>query len=80
VGRLILFHLPDASDVLRHHVGGLTADGLMLMIDFDVGSVRSEPSVPFFDAARDWAIKRSDRPKRIRSLALSLGCCCATLV
>ena len=57
VGRLILFHLPDASDVLRHHVGGLTADGLMLMIDFDVGSVRSEPYVPLFDAARDWVIK-----------------------
>lgn len=57
VGRLILFHLPDASDVLRHHVGGLTAGGLMLMIDFDVGSVRSEPSVPLFDAARDWVIK-----------------------
>jgi cyclopropane fatty-acyl-phospholipid synthase-like methyltransferase len=57
VGRLILFHLPDASDVLRHHVGGLTADGLMLMIDFDVGSVRSEPSVPLFDAVRDWVIR-----------------------
>ena len=57
VGRLILFHLPDAAVVLQHHVGGLTADGLMLMIDFDVGSVRSEPSVPLFDAARDWVIK-----------------------
>ncbi|MBV9681454.1 MAG: hypothetical protein JO046_06660 [Solirubrobacterales bacterium] len=28
----------------------------MLMIDFDVGSVRSEPPVPLFNAVRDWVI------------------------
>ena len=57
VGRLILFHLPDPAEVLRHHVGSLADDGLMLMIDFDVGSARSEPPVPLFNAARDWAIE-----------------------
>jgi ubiquinone/menaquinone biosynthesis C-methylase UbiE len=57
VGRLILFHLPDAVEVLGHHIGGLAEDGLMLMIDFDVGSVRSEPPAPLFNAARDWAIQ-----------------------
>lgn len=57
VGRLIVFHLPDAIDVLRYHVAGLTEDGLMLMIDFDVGSARSEPSVPLFNSARDWVIE-----------------------
>jgi trans-aconitate methyltransferase len=36
VGRLILFHLPDAVEVLRHHVGALTDNGLVLVIDFDV--------------------------------------------
>jgi SAM-dependent methyltransferase len=56
VGRLILFHLPDPVAVLRHHLSGLAEDGLMLMIDFDVGSVRSEPPVPLFNAARDWVI------------------------
>ena len=43
--------------MLRHHVGGLADDGLMLMIDFDVGSARSEPPVALFNAARDWAIE-----------------------
>jgi SAM-dependent methyltransferase len=57
VGRLILFHLPDPVEVLSHHIGGLADDGLMLMIDFDVGSARSEPPVPLFNAARDWAIE-----------------------
>jgi SAM-dependent methyltransferase len=41
VGRLILFHLPHAVEVIRHHVEGLDEGGLMLMIDFDVGSTRS---------------------------------------
>jgi len=57
VGRLILFHLPDAVEVLRHHIGGLDEGGLMLMIDFDVGSTRSEPPVPLFNAARGWVIE-----------------------
>jgi SAM-dependent methyltransferase len=57
VGRLILFHLPDAVQVLRHHVGGLRDPGLMVMIDFDVGSARSEPSLPLFEAARGWVIE-----------------------
>ncbi|MBV9799094.1 MAG: methyltransferase domain-containing protein [Solirubrobacterales bacterium] len=57
VGRLILFHLREPVEVLRHHTGALTDDGLMLMIDFDVGSARSEPPVPLFDTARDWVIQ-----------------------
>lgn len=56
VGRLILFHLSDPVEVLLHHVSALAEDGLMLMIDFDVGSARSEPAVPLFNTARDWAI------------------------
>jgi SAM-dependent methyltransferase len=57
VGRLILFHLPDAVEVLRHHIGGLTDNGLVVMIDFDVGSARSEPPLPLFNAAGDWVRK-----------------------
>ena len=56
VGRLILFHLADPVEVLRHHLGGLADDGVMLMIDFDVGSARSEPPAPLFNTARDWVI------------------------
>jgi cyclopropane fatty-acyl-phospholipid synthase-like methyltransferase len=57
VGRLILFHLGDPVEVLRHHVSGLVDDGVMLVIDFDVGSARSEPPLPLFHAARDWVIR-----------------------
>jgi SAM-dependent methyltransferase len=54
VGRLILFHLPDPAEVLRHHLEGLADGGVMLMIDFDLGSARSEPPAPLFNAAWDW--------------------------
>jgi SAM-dependent methyltransferase len=56
VGRLILFHLPDPAEVLRHHLEGLADGGSMVMIDFDVGAARSEPPVPLFNAARDWVM------------------------
>ena len=61
VGRLILFHLRDPVEVLRHHLGGLADDGLMVMIDFDIGSARSEPSAPL-RRARDWLIPASGTP------------------
>ena len=73
VGRLIVFHLPDAIDVLRHHVAGLAEDGLMLMIDFDVGSARSEPSVPLFNAARDWVIDAFQRAGANPVIGTQLG-------
>lgn len=57
VGRLILFHLPDAVEVLRHHLVGLADNGVVLMIDFDVGSARSEPPVPLLNSARNWVIE-----------------------
>jgi SAM-dependent methyltransferase len=53
VGRLILFHLPDAIDVLAHHLGALRPGGLMLAIDFDGASIRAEPAVPLVTAIRD---------------------------
>ena len=56
VGRLILFHLRDPVEVLRHHLGALADDGVMVMIDFDIRSARSEPSAPLFDTARDWVM------------------------
>jgi 2-polyprenyl-3-methyl-5-hydroxy-6-metoxy-1,4-benzoquinol methylase len=39
VGRLILFHLQDAVEVLRHHIGGLAQDGLMLNVSTSVRPV-----------------------------------------
>jgi 2-polyprenyl-3-methyl-5-hydroxy-6-metoxy-1,4-benzoquinol methylase len=37
VGRLILFHLPDAVEVLRHHIDAVEPGGLVVAVDFDVG-------------------------------------------
>ncbi len=57
VGRLIWCYLPDPVGVLRHHVAGLTEHGLVLMIDQDCGSVRSEPPLPLLNTVRDWAVE-----------------------
>lgn len=54
VGRLILFHLPDREAVLRHHLDALTPDGgLVAMIDYDLGSVRTEPPLPLAQHCKD---------------------------
>jgi len=46
IGRLILFHLADPSAVLRHHLAALRPGGLVVALDYDVGSLRTEPPVP----------------------------------
>ena len=54
VGRLILFHLPDRLAVLEHHVAALRPGGLLVALDFDLGSTRAEPPVPFVAEALAW--------------------------
>jgi len=54
VERLVLFHLPDAVDVVRHHLGGLRPGGTFVAIDFDVGAARCEPPVPVISTALAW--------------------------
>lgn len=54
VGRLIFFHLPDRLAVLRHHVESLRPDGLVVALDFDLGSIRAEPAIPLVDEAVRW--------------------------
>lgn len=56
VGRLILFHLPDALAVLKHQLAALRPGGLLLALDFDLGSARAEPAVPLADEAMAWVI------------------------
>jgi SAM-dependent methyltransferase len=46
VGRLILFHLPDPVGVLRHHQKSVRAGGRVVMLDYDLGGLRAEPSNP----------------------------------
>jgi SAM-dependent methyltransferase len=47
VGRLILFHLPDPVGVLRHHLEAVRAGGRVVLLDYDLGGLRTEPHVPF---------------------------------
>jgi ubiquinone/menaquinone biosynthesis C-methylase UbiE len=54
VGRLILFHLAQPSDVVRHHLEHLRPGGLFLAIDFDLGGARAEPFVPLALDALQW--------------------------
>ncbi|QWZ07303.1 methyltransferase domain-containing protein [Nocardioides panacis] len=49
VGRLILFHLPDPVGVLRHHQQALRPGGRVVVLDYDIGGLRSEPGDPLTD-------------------------------
>ncbi len=54
VCRLLLFHLPDAVDVVRHHCGAsLRPGGRLVAMDYDLGGLRSEPPLPLFAQMRD---------------------------
>lgn len=54
VGRLILFHLPDAIEVLAHHLAALRQGGVVLAVDFDGGALRAEPPVQLVATIHDW--------------------------
>ncbi len=56
LGRLILFHLPDAVEVVRHHAGALLPGGRFIAIDFDIATARAEPPVPLVTATLEWII------------------------
>jgi SAM-dependent methyltransferase len=54
VARLLLFHLPDAGDVIRHHAGALRPGGLWVALDFDVGGARASPPVALVSTLLGW--------------------------
>jgi SAM-dependent methyltransferase len=54
--RLILFHLADPVAAVRHHMGHLRPDGVLVAVDFDLGGARTEPSVPLVDGLLAWLV------------------------
>lgn len=54
VARLLLFHLPDAADVVRHHLAALVPGGVFLALDFDLGTARAEPEIELVTRVRAW--------------------------
>jgi SAM-dependent methyltransferase len=54
VARLLLFHLPDAGDVVRHHAACLRPGGVWVALDFDVGAARAAPPVPLVSTLLGW--------------------------
>jgi SAM-dependent methyltransferase len=54
VERLLLFHLPDAVEVVRHHVEGLRPGGVFLAMDFDIGASRAEPALELVTTVLGW--------------------------
>ena len=54
VARLLLFHLPDREPVLRRQLDALRPGGTMMLVEFDIGAMRSEPAVEIVEAARGW--------------------------
>jgi ubiquinone/menaquinone biosynthesis C-methylase UbiE len=54
VCRLLLMHLPDAQDVLAHHVGNLRPGGLFVAVDYDMAGARTRPEVELFSDVLRW--------------------------
>src|SRR4051812_20142631 len=69
VMRLLLFHLPDAVDVLRHHLRALRPGGVMLAIDSDMGAARADPRVALVHTVLDWVERASAARGRTRASA-----------
>lgn len=54
VMRLLLFHLPDREAVLRRSLEALRPGGTMVLVEFDIGVMRTEPETPLVESVRVW--------------------------
>lgn len=75
VSRLLLFHLPDAVDVVRHHRANLKPGGLMVVLDCDNGAARAEPGIELVRKVNDWieaAFRAADAQPRIGARLIPL--------
>lgn len=57
VERLVLFHMADPAQVVRHHLQNLRDGGSFVAIDFDIGAARSEPNVQLAEDALRWVMQ-----------------------
>lgn len=57
VERLLLFHMPDPVEVVRHHFQNLRTAGLFVAVDFDIGACRTEPRVQLVEDALGWMMQ-----------------------
>lgn len=56
VMRLLLMHLPDRGQVVKHHGGNLRQGGRMVLIDYDVAAMRAEPEIALVSQIRGWMV------------------------
>jgi SAM-dependent methyltransferase len=56
VCRLLLFHLPDAVDVVAHHARALPSGGLFVAVDYDLGGCRALPPVELVSQVCQWLV------------------------
>jgi SAM-dependent methyltransferase len=56
VCRLLLFHLPDAVDVVAHHARALPSGGIFVAVDYDLGGFRALPPVELVSQLRRWLV------------------------
>jgi ubiquinone/menaquinone biosynthesis C-methylase UbiE len=54
VARLLVFHLPDREAVLRRQLEALRPGGTMVLVEFDIGVMRTEPETPLVRASHAW--------------------------
>jgi SAM-dependent methyltransferase len=54
VCRLLLMHLPDAVDVLAHHMRNLRPGGVVVAVDYDMGGARALPEVELYSQIFNW--------------------------
>jgi ubiquinone/menaquinone biosynthesis C-methylase UbiE len=56
VMRLLLMHLPDRAEVIKHHEGALRRGGRMVLLDYDVGACRAEPQIELISQLTEWVL------------------------
>jgi ubiquinone/menaquinone biosynthesis C-methylase UbiE len=56
VTRLLLMHLPDRGQVVKHHEAALRRGGRMVLLDYDIGACRAEPELELIGQVSDWLL------------------------